>query len=99
MFDMPIIESALGVLLGGLLTWGCSWWYYKRAGDELQHEARALHTALSAMANALTQQKDARLEFVRNADDRLTGLKVSAEAHITGVAAVGALGNVTGKID
>ncbi len=38
-------ETAIGVLIGGLITWGVAWLYYKRAGDQLIAESNKLKQA------------------------------------------------------
>lgn len=37
-----MIETILSVLIGAAITWLVSWYYYKRAGDELKIEAERL---------------------------------------------------------
>ena len=96
-FLVSVVEWALGILIGGFITWLFSRYYYKRAGDELRREAVALHVAMTAVVNALRQDKDALIELQRDDLGRVTGVKVSAVARLglAGVAAVGAIGNVT----
>jgi hypothetical protein len=37
-----VIETLVGIVVGGLITWLVSYRYYKKAGDELRHEAESL---------------------------------------------------------
>lgn len=92
-FLVSVVEWALGILIGGFITWLFSRHYYKRAGDELRREAVALHVAMNAVVNALRQDKDALIELQRDDAGRVTGVKVSAVVRIEGVGGVGVVGN------
>lgn len=42
MSEETTIATAVGVILGGLITWFAAWYYYKNAGDELLAESKKL---------------------------------------------------------
>lgn len=46
-------QPLLGVIAGGLITWLVSRHYYKRAGDELREEAKALRNQTRIILLAL----------------------------------------------
>lgn len=48
-----IVATLVGVAAGGLITWLCSWWYYKRAGDQLRDEAADLRGLSLILIGAL----------------------------------------------
>lgn len=48
-------ETLIGCLIGSAITWFFSWFYYKKAGDELQKEARNLKTQTQLILVALEQ--------------------------------------------
>lgn len=37
-----VVATAIGVILGGIVTWFVAWKYYKKAGDELLVESKKL---------------------------------------------------------
>lgn len=37
-----IISTAIGVIVGGVITWYFSWLYYKKSGDQLRKELAEL---------------------------------------------------------
>lgn len=47
------METAIGVVIGGVLTWLVSRWYYKQAGDELRAEAQELQRLTTLILHAL----------------------------------------------
>jgi archaellum component FlaG (FlaF/FlaG flagellin family) len=87
-----LIMEAVGVLLGAAIAWALSWYYYKRAADDLRKEAKRLHMALSAVVYKM-EHPDAVVEATRDADGAVTGLKVYVRA--TGVSASTATVNLT----
>lgn len=66
----------VSMTIGASITWLAAWYYYKRAGDELRTEARALHTATSAIAYLL-EHPNARTEVQRDEHGRVSGLVVN----------------------
>jgi hypothetical protein len=88
-FANPLVA----LLLGAAITWFAAWWYYKKAGDELQAESkRLLHASnliLAFMENSTatpTVKRDEAglpvgLAVVANAvsvgDSKATGIGVS----------------------
>jgi hypothetical protein len=50
---MEWVQTALGVILGGIITFLASYFFYKRAGDELRLEANRLREEASEI-NRLT---------------------------------------------
>jgi hypothetical protein len=37
------METGLGILIGGLITWTVAWYYFKKGADSIRWEARASH--------------------------------------------------------
>ena len=72
------IETIASILLGALITWFFSWFYYKRAGDELRREARTLRSATDAILY-IQQNPGARVELQRDAHGVVTGVLVNIE--------------------
>jgi hypothetical protein len=66
-----------GVVVGGLITWGVSWHFYRKAGDELRAEAERLRR-LSELVLYVQLHPDAQIEAKRDEKGHVTGLIVSA---------------------
>jgi len=73
------METAIGVLLGGIITWFASRYYYLKAGQELLEESKKLKQTSDLILYKL-QYPDAKTELKRNERGEVTGLIVSAEA-------------------
>jgi hypothetical protein len=73
----PFAQVLIGALVGGAVTWFFAWWYYKRAGDDLRAEAKALHVATGAIVYFL-ENPNAQITAQRDDQGRVTGLLVSA---------------------
>ena len=43
------METVISVLIGAAVTWGCSWWYYQRAAEDLREEAAELRDLSTKM--------------------------------------------------
>ena len=71
-----ILSTAIGVSLGGIITWLVAWFYYKRAGDELLAESRKLKLSSDLILYKL-QYPDAPTELKRNDAGDVVGLIVS----------------------
>ena len=76
------MEALIGLVIGAFVTWACSDWYYKRAGDDLKREARRLHVALSAVVYKL-EHPDAEVAATRDAEGAVTGLVVKLHGLMT----------------
>lgn len=61
----------LGALLGAVITWWFSWFYYKEAGNELRDEAKKLHNALTAVVYLLEHP----MLMLRSGATRRAGLR------------------------
>ena len=84
----PLISTLTGILLGAVITWWVSRSYYKRAGDELRHEAFLLHRVSSAISYQL-ENPEAKLKVIRDDEGRLTGeIVVYSEGRISGSSSV-----------
>lgn len=70
-----IANPLFALLVGAAITWLVAWFYYKRAGDELRAEAKALHAATSAIAYLL-EHPEAKTEVQRDGEGRITGIIV-----------------------
>jgi hypothetical protein len=68
----PLILAFIGTLLGAVITWFCSRYYYKRAGDELRREAFLLHKASIAICYRL-ENPDVKMKVIHDDQGRLTG--------------------------
>ena len=88
-FENPLFS----ICIGAGITWFASWYYYKRAGDQLKAEAKSLHAATSAMAYLL-EHPDAITEIQRDGSGRISGVLVnisgSATMTFTGAATLAA---------
>jgi hypothetical protein len=63
--------TIINVILGGIITWFLAWYYYKRAGEELRHEAEKLRKLNSMILIALEKQGWVKLN--RDKDGNITG--------------------------
>ena len=70
-----IISTAVGVILGGVITWGVSWYFYKKAGDELNVEAKQLKLTSDLIMYKL-QYPDTPTQIKRDEKGNVTGLIV-----------------------
>ena len=52
-----LMESALGVILGAVISWAVSWYFYKRSGDELRREAARLRELVNMTITGLERAK------------------------------------------
>ena len=72
-----IIESAVGTIVGALITWFVSQRYYKMAGDQLEQEARSLRRLQELTIYALTHP-GANIQPTMDPQGNITGLAVTA---------------------
>jgi len=83
-----LILTLIGILLGSVITWLVSRFYYKRAGDELRHEAFLLHKVSSAISYQL-ENPEAKLKVIRDDQGRLTGeIVVYSEGSASGSSSI-----------
>jgi hypothetical protein len=68
----PLALAFIGTLLGAVITWFVSRYYYKRAGDELRREAFILHKASIAICYQL-ENPDVKMKVMRDDKGLLTG--------------------------
>ncbi len=66
-------ELVISVGVGGLITWGVSWWFYRQAGKELKTEADRLHDLDAMILRWLEIGGDLRV--VRDEQGRPVALK------------------------
>ena len=71
---------ATQLIIGSVVTWLAARFYYKRAGDELRAEAKALHMATGAIIYFL-ENPNAKIEVQRDNSGRVTGLVVGMSGH------------------
>ena len=76
-----IISTAIGVILGGLITWIAAWYYYKKAGDQLITEAKKLKQTSDLILYKL-QYPSAPTQLKRNDSGEVVGLIVEMSAKI-----------------
>jgi hypothetical protein len=72
------VETILSVLAGGLITWYVSWRYYKKAGDELRHEASELSAWNTLLSRGL--EEAGLVTFTRDPSGKPTGV----DLHLAG---------------
>ena len=84
-----IVPVLIGVLIGGVITWRVSLFYYKKAGDELKQEAtnlmqeaievdRLTNLVLHSLENA------GIVELVKDASGKSTGIKINISGMFAG---------------
>jgi hypothetical protein len=71
-------EALISMTVGAAITWLVAWFYYKRAGDELREEAKALRSATDAILY-IQQNPGAKVEVKRDEQGRVLGLIVCVE--------------------
>jgi low affinity Fe/Cu permease len=65
--------------VGAAVTWLAAWYYFKRAGDELQREAASLHKAVNFVI-AYLQNQHGRITIEYDDQNRIKNLIVAVEA-------------------
>lgn len=70
-----IISIAIGVIIGGIITWIFTYLYYKRAGEELRSQSKKLKLTSDLIIYKL-QYPDAKTEIVYDSNGEVTGWKV-----------------------
>lgn len=63
--------QVLGIAVGALITWFCSWWYYRRAGSELRQEAAELRMLTTLVIRGL--EEAGLIEVARDVEGKPTG--------------------------
>jgi hypothetical protein len=81
MSEETIIATAIGVVLGGVITWVAAWYYYKKAGDELLAESKKLKLTSDLILYKL-QYPDAPTQLKRNESGEVVGLIVEMSAKL-----------------
>ncbi len=76
-----IISTAIGVILGGVITWIAAWYYYLKAGKELLEESKKLKQTSDLILYKL-QYPDAPTELKRNENGEVVGLIVNMSAKL-----------------
>ena len=80
--DIITIFLTIGsLLIGSIITWLVSRHYYKKAGDELNVEAKKLKLTSDLIMYKL-QYPDTPTEIIRDEKGNVTGLKVLMSAKI-----------------
>jgi len=77
------MSTFVSILVGAAITWLASWWYYRRAGDDLRAEAAELRRLTTLILRALEEGGIAKLN--RNEAGHIIGLVLQLRA--TGVSA------------
>ncbi len=76
-----IISTAIGVIFGGVITWGVAWIYYIKAGKELLAESKRLKETSDLILYKL-QYPDATTELKRNEKGEVVGLIVNISSKL-----------------
>ena len=88
---MAVVLTVIGMLVGGLINWLFSRYYYVRAGHELHDEAIRLHAVLNILVYKL-ENPEAPVTVQRNAEGVITGLMLQLHGQtIASSVATGAL--------
>ena len=82
MSEETILATAIGVILGGGITWIAAWYYYKRAGDELLAESKKLKQTSDLILYKL-QYPDTSTQLKRNESGEVDGLIVEMTARLS----------------
>lgn len=73
----------LSLLAGGVLTWLCSRYYYKKSGDELKAESDKLRKATNLIIYCLAH-RDAKVTPQYDAEGNVVSLAVDMSAKLEG---------------
>ncbi len=87
------MSSLASILSGAAITWLVSWWYYRRAGNELREEAAELRRLTTLILRALEEGGIAKLN--RDEAGKIVGLVLQLRG--TGVTASSASAVLTVK--
>lgn len=73
-----MLASLLGVIAGGIITWGAAWWYYKEAGKQLKKVADRLDEVAKRLQAYLTvlivaDERAGLVKATRDAKGEVTG--------------------------
>ena len=77
------MDTLLGVVIGGVITFLTSRWYYHRASEELRQEAKELRHYLGITLQVLQALSDNKHSFVINWDEHGRPIGVSYHAPTT----------------
>jgi hypothetical protein len=69
-----LVSTVIGVIAGGAITWLVSWYYYKKAADELNIEAKQLKLTSDLIMYKL-QYPETPTEIIRDEKGNVIGLK------------------------
>ena len=76
----PIMQTLVGIFVGGLITWIVSKHYYSKAGEDLKEEAIRLHFHNKLMLVMLEDQGSVKLR--RDDDGDIVGISYSLKAKL-----------------
>jgi hypothetical protein len=92
--------TIISVVIGGAITWGVAWYYYKRAGDELRRESERLHRTTEIILRWL-ENGGAAVSVIRDNEGIPAGLNLqvslSESVHATDSADASVTRSGTGK--
>ena len=89
------METLLGFVAGSVVTWLVTWFYYKRAGDELRTESSRLRHLNTLILRAMEERGLAKL--ARDSAGEITGLRFELKAESGVYAISGAEADLTVK--
>lgn len=81
------ILTFISVFLGACITWCVSWFYYKRAGDELNTTAKELKKEVQWIQKFIENSK-ANPTYKRNAEGEIEALTVDMKANLKATSAL-----------
>ena len=73
------METVLSILVGAAITWVCSWWYYKKAGDELKEISIELKKEVKWI-QMFNENQLSNPTSKRNPDGEIEGMTVDMKA-------------------
>ena len=77
------MDTLLGIVIGGVITFLTSRWYYHRASEDLRQEAKELRHYLGITLRVLQALSDNGRSFVINWDEHGKPIGVSYHARTT----------------
>jgi len=83
-----IVSTVVGVLAGAIITWFFAWYYYKRAGEELNETSREIVRLTTLVLRGLEEGRLVRL--TRDSSGRIAGLVLSLGGTIRGTSSASA---------
>lgn len=80
------MELAIGIILGGLIAWGCSKYYYEKAAKDLKEAAKDLKRETEEVKRLINymllgMEKQGWVTLDRDSQGNIVGYKFTLEVH------------------